>query len=182
MFPFALSLVAVAAFTGCSSSEATNFEGNRVKLSNANYIYANALANTNGLVLSETEYERVMPEDVKDAIEDRNVFLEGIDLKYHELEKEYKIDDLPVLYYTIEELRAGIEESIIILNDYDQLMEGKSAPETEGYTTEDFFRLLTERIQAEQRVLADLNNDPNPDLYAYCLNLYQERERHPVVY
>lgn len=158
------------------------FKENSIGLSNANYIYTNALTETNSVMLSETEYEKLMPEDVKKVIEDRNNFLEGIDLQLHELEQEYKTDELPVLYYSIDELKAGLEESIIILNDYDQLMEGKSSPETDGYTTEDFYRLLAERIQAEQSILEDLNSDPDPDLYTYCLNLYKERERHPVIY
>ena len=36
---------------------------------------------------------------------------------------------------------------------YDQMMEGKDKPETEGYTTEDFYKLLNARISAETAVL-----------------------------
>lgn len=123
-----------------------------------------------------------MPEDIKKVIEDRNTFLKNIEIQFHELDQEYQIDTLPVLYYNINELKAGLEESLKILNDYDGLMDGKTTPETEGYTTEDFYRLLNERIIAEQSILQNLNNDPDPDLYTYCLKLYKERECHPVIY
>ena len=94
----------------------------------------------------------------------------------------YGIEEMPMVYHSITELKSGIEESLMILADYDDLMEGKTAPEMEGYTTEDFYRLLSERITAEQNVLDALNSDANPDLFKYALELYREREAHPVIY
>ena len=162
--------------------ESDYFKENSIALSNADYIYTNTLSNADKIILSETEYEELMPEDIKKVIEDRNTFLKNIEIQFHELDQEYQIDTLPVLYYNINELKAGLEESLKILNDYDGLMDGKTTPETEGYTTEDFYRLLNERIIAEQSILQNLNNDPDPDLYTYCLKLYKERECHPVIY
>lgn len=162
--------------------ESDYFKENSIALSNADYTYANELSNTNKITLSEREYEKLMPEDVKKVIKDRNTFLENIDTQLYMLDQKYQVDALPVLYYNIEELKAGLEESIEILADYDHLMEGKSEPKMKGYTKEDFYHLLNERITAEKNVLKELNGDPNPDLFQYALKLYQEREAHPVIY
>ena len=94
----------------------------------------------------------------------------------------YGAKELPAVYGSIEELRNGIEESLVILGDYDQMMEGKDKPETEGYTTEDFYKLLNARISAETAVLEALNNDPAPDLYTYSKAIYKARKENPIIY
>lgn len=94
----------------------------------------------------------------------------------------YGAGDLPLIYGSIPELKSGLEESLEILADYDHLMEGKAEPEMEGYTKEDFYQMLDERITAEENILNELNNDPNPDLFQYAYKLYQERNAHPVIY
>ena len=62
------------------------------------------------------------------------------------------------------------------------MMEGKDKPETEGYTTEDFYKLLNARISAETAVLEALNNDPAPDLYTYSKAIYKARKENPIIY
>lgn len=94
----------------------------------------------------------------------------------------YGMDEAPVLYSSVEELKGGPEESLEILNDYEHLMDGKEKPEMPGYDKDDFFRLLDERIRAEQAVLEKLTAEPNPELYDICLELYRARKEHPVIY
>ena len=62
------------------------------------------------------------------------------------------------------------------------MMDEKNTPTMEGYTSEDFYRLLDERVIAEENILKELNSDTSPDLYQYALKLYQAREAHPVIY
>ena len=155
---------------------------NSVSLSNADYVYCETLYSMNKNNLTKSEYETLIPLEIRLIIEERNDFLEKMDMELYELDKEYDVDKLPVLYYSIDELKMGIEESLNILNDYDHMMDGKSEPDMDGYTINDFYRLLNERIDIEQAILDDLNNDPKPDLYSYCLKLYNAREDHPVIY
>lgn len=112
----------------------------------------------------------------------KKVLFGSRDLFCRILDHIYGINEMPVVYDSIPALKSGIEESLVILADYDQLMNGKSAPTMEGYTSEDFYRLLSERIAAEEAILNELNNDASPDLYQYALKLYQTRDACPVVY
>lgn len=155
---------------------------NSVSLSNANYIYSDTLLDMNKVNMTAREYDSMIPEGAKQIIEERNTFLEKIDRQLYVLDEEYQIENLPVLYYSIDELKIGLEESLKILNDYDQMMDGKSEPDMDGYTIDDFYRLLNDRINIEQAILNELNNDPEPDLYSYCLKLYNAREAYPVIY
>lgn len=155
---------------------------NSIVLANADNRYEEACKEVGRNYLTPEEYEEKIPEEVKEVIRKRNAFLEEMEEKQQELDSEYRIDQLPVLYYSIEELKDGLEESLWILDDYDKMMEGKTEPEMKGYSKEDFYRLLDERIQAEKNVLNQLVKDSSPDLYNYSLMLYRERKEHPVIY
>jgi hypothetical protein len=112
--------------------------------------------------------------DVRDDLGTEDFFEQQLDLKY-------RIDDLPVLYDSIKELRGGLEESLVTLDDFRHMYDDGHQPETEGYTRDDFYRLCDERIAAEKEVLEKLKADDHPDLYTYRLMLYQTRAAHKVI-
>ncbi len=123
-----------------------------------------------------------MIEKAQEYIDARNALMaETEDMRLREWDREYRVDQLPVLYYSLEELRGGIEESLEILDDFSHMYDDGAKPETKGYTREDFDRLCDERIAAEREVLEKLNADNNPDLYTYSTMLYQARISHEVV-
>ena len=97
------------------------------------------------------------------------------------LDRKYRVDQLPILYYSLEELKGGLEESLKILDDFNHMYDDGAKPETKGYTREDFYRLCEQRIAAEREVLEKLNADDNPDLYTYSVMLYKARINHKVV-
>lgn len=94
----------------------------------------------------------------------------------------YRIDKLPVIYHSIDELKNGIEESLMILSDYEILIEDKNELDMDGYTIDDFYQMLNARIDAEKLLLEKLNGDSEPDLFDYSLDLYLVREKYPVIY
>jgi hypothetical protein len=120
--------------------------------------------------------------DARDALnENHSGSLEETDERQYQLELEYCIDDLPVLYYSLEEFEGGLEDRLVILGDFSYMYDDGNEPETKGYTREDFYRLCDERIAAEKEVLEKLKADDNLDLYTYSLMLYQARMAHKVV-
>lgn len=120
--------------------------------------------------------------DARDALqENHSGSLQATEERQYQLDLEYRIDDLPVLYYSLEELEGGLEESLVTLDDFSHMLDDGHEPDTKGYTREDFYRLCDERIAAEKEVLEKLKADDNPDLYTYSLMLYRARAAHRVV-
>lgn len=126
---------------------------------------------------SEEEIRKIAENYLK-----KKAFVGSNELFCNILDQIYSADEIPVVYTSIPELKSGIEESLMILADYTHLMDEKNTPTMEGYTSEDFYRLLDERVIAEENILKELNSDTSPDLYQYALKLYQAREAHPVIY
>lgn len=154
---------------------------NANKINKVDKAYEELSAQSGKTYLTTEEYVTQMTEENKAVIAERNACLEETDERQYQLELEYRIDDLPVLYYSLEELEGGLKESLVILNDFSHMLDDGHEPETKGYTREDFYRLCDERIAAEKDVLEKLKADDNPDLYTYSLMLYRTRAAHRVV-
>lgn len=157
------------------------FMANSEKINAADKAYEELSAQSGKTYLTMEEYETQMTEENKAVIAERNACMEETDERQYQLELEYRIDDLPVLYYSLEELEGGLKESLVILDDFSHMYDDGNEPETKGYTREDFYRLCDERIAAEKEVLEKLKADDNPDLYTYSLMLYRARAAHRVV-
>lgn len=151
------------------------------KINKADKAYEELSAQSGKPYLTREEYEAQMTEEDQAAVAERNAHLEALEQSLCELEREYKVDQLPVLYYSLEELRGGLAESLEILDDFSHMYDDGAKPETKGYTREDFDRLCDERFAAEREVLEKLNADNNPDLYTYSVMLYKARIAHRVV-
>lgn len=154
---------------------------NANKINKVDKAYKELSAQSGKTYLTMEEYVTQMTEENKAVIAERNAYLEETDERQYQLELEYRIDNLPVLYYSLEELEGGLKESLVILDDFSHMYDDGNEPETKGYTREDFYRLCDERIAAEKEVLEKLKADDNPDLYTYSLMLYRARIDHRVV-
>lgn len=128
-------------------------------------------------------YEKELSPAQRKLLAEVNGKFEEFDRAYNELEGQYDIDSLPLLYYSIGELKGGLEESLVTLQTLKETLLGDDGePETPGYSRADFDRLYDLRIAAEREVLDRLQSDPAPDLYTYSTMLYAARKSNPVVY
>ena len=85
----------------CDTELAVNSE----KICIAEKTYEELAAVSDKSYLTLEEYEIQMTDENKAIIAERNACLERTDNKIYELEQKNHIDDLPVLYYSLDELR-----------------------------------------------------------------------------